>query len=111
MLLSRVRDNIHQVAAILQYPQFFQSQERSPSEVRFHAQPAVELNRMPYGFMNLQSELRPLKNDVESPLGTLISFVQRDRLFCNAARILHQFQLVNQLVTLVLPLPTERIRI
>ena len=61
--------------------------------------------------MDLQPELRAVENDVELPFRTLIGVVQRHGLFPNAPRILHQLQLIDQFISLVLPLPAERIGI
>src|SRR5580700_10260361 len=66
---------------------------------------------MPDRFVDLQSKLRTIENNVERAFGALLSFMQRNRLFRDAARVLNQPQLVDQLVAFVLPLSTEGIRI
>src|SRR5215467_6548385 len=62
-------------------------------------------------FMNLESQLGTLENAVEHTLRTLIGAVQGHRLFADPARVLDQLQLINQLISLVLPLPAKRIGI
>ena len=66
---------------------------------------------MPDGFVNLQSKLRAIENDVECAFWTLIRMMQSDGLFRNAAGVLDQFQFFDQLVAFVLPLSAIRIRI
>src|SRR5262249_43363569 len=101
----------YQFAAVLQSPQFLQSQERSAGEISLHAKNAVELDRVPDGFVNLQPELRAFEDNVESSLRTLVCLVQGYRFLADAPRILYQLQLINQLIALVLPLSAKRIRI
>ena len=107
MLLTRISDYVHQFAAVLQGAQFFQRQKRCSRKIGFHPQHAVKFNGMSDRFVNLQSELRALKNNVEHTLGTLISAVQGYRFFADPAGILDQLQFLNQLVALVLPLSPE----
>src|SRR6202453_2690036 len=66
---------------------------------------------MPNRFMDLQSKLRTIQNQIESALRTLICLVQRDSLFGNLASILDEIRLFNELISFVLPLSAERIRI
>jgi hypothetical protein len=63
------------------------------------------------GFVNLQSELRAIKNDIERPFRALVRMMQRNRFFRDAARVLNQFQFLDQFVALILPLSSKRIRI
>src|SRR5580693_168035 len=66
---------------------------------------------MPNGFVNLQSKLRTIENNVEHARWTLLRVMQSDRFFRNAAGVLDQLQLFNQLVAFVLPLTPIRVRI
>src|SRR6266851_3223149 len=62
-------------------------------------------------FVNLQSQLRAVENNVEYALGTLVRAVQRDCLFADSACVLEQLEFVDELVSFVLPLAAERVRI
>src|ERR1700727_3855437 len=64
---------------------------------------------MPNRFVNLQSELRTIKNDVERAGRSLIRMMQRDRLFGDAPRVLDQLQFFDQFIAFILPLPAIRI--
>src|SRR5258708_25750227 len=69
----------------------------------------MEFDGMPDGFVNLQSKLRTIKNDVDHAFRALARVMQSDRLFRDAAGVLNQIQLFDQLVALVLPLSAIRI--
>ena len=56
MLLARIGDDVHQVAAVAQLAQFIQSQKGGAGKVGFHAEHTIELDRMSDGFVNLQSQ-------------------------------------------------------
>jgi hypothetical protein len=62
-------------------------------------------------FVNLESELRAVENNVERAFRTLLRMMQSDRLLGDAARVLYEFQLIDQLVAFVLPLPAVGIGI
>ncbi len=66
---------------------------------------------MAHRLVNLQAQLRAVKDDVKYPLRPLVGFQQRHRLFAHAPRILQQLQFVDQFVSLVLPLPSEGVGI
>ena len=57
VLLARVRDDVHHLAAIAQSAQLVEREERRAREVRLHTQHPVEFDGMPDGFVNLQSQL------------------------------------------------------
>src|SRR3981081_2241353 len=63
------------------------------------------------GFVNLQSKLRTIENDVGRALRTLLGTMQSNRFFCDPAGILKKSQLLNHLIALVLQLPAKGIRI
>ena len=111
VLLARICDHVHQVAAIAQRAQLVERQKRSAGEIRFHPQHAVEFDRMPDRFVNLQPQLRAIENDVELAFRTLIGMMQRHRLFGDPPGVFEQLQFIDQLISLVLPLPAIRIRI
>ena len=50
-------------------------------------------------FVNLQRELRRVKNDIEGAFGTLLGGMQRDRLLANFGSMIQQPQLLDQLVS------------
>ena len=79
--------------------------------VGFAAQHAIELDGVADGFVDLQTELRAIQNQVRLAFGTLIGGVQRHRLFSHPRRVLEQAQFFHQLVPLQLVLPAERIGI
>ncbi len=106
-----VGDNVHDVAAIFQLAQFLGGEERHAGEVGFHAEHAIEFDRMSNRFVDLQSELRRIENDVVIALRTLIGFVQGDGFFRDASSVLQQLQFFDQFVAFVLPLTAERVRI
>ena len=95
MLLARIGDNIHQIAAITQFAQLLEREERRAGEISFHAQHAIEFNRMSNRLVDLKSELRIVQNDRECAFRTLISFVQGNGLFADATRILYQLEFVD----------------
>src|SRR5580704_783390 len=64
---------------------------------------------MPDGFVDLQSQLRAVKDDVERTLGALVGMMQSNRLFGDAAGVLDKLQFLDQFVALVLPLSAERV--
>src|SRR5580658_6057674 len=111
VLLARVRDHIHHLAAIAQSAQLVECKEGSAREIRLHAQHAIEFDGMPDRFMNLQPQLRAVENDVERAFGALFSSMQRNSFFRDAARVLDQLQLIYQLIAPVLPLSAVRIGI
>ena len=65
VLLARVGNYVHQIAAIAQIAQLVQSKKRCAGEIRFHAQHAIEFNGMSDRLVNLQSELRAFENNVK----------------------------------------------
>src|ERR1035438_9893315 len=111
MLLARIGNYVYQLAAVTQCAQFVEREERSTGEVRFHSQHAIEFDGMSDGFVNLQSELRAVENDVECAFGTLVGMMECYCFFRYAAGILQQLQFFDQLVPFVLPLSAIRIRI
>ena len=80
VLLACVGDNVDKVAAITQSAEFVEGEERCSGKVRFHAQHAVKFNRVSHRFVNLQSELRAVQNNVEHSFRTLVGFEQARRL-------------------------------
>jgi hypothetical protein len=66
---------------------------------------------MPDRLVNLQSQLRAIENDVEPAFRALLRMMQSNRFFGNTAGVLYEFQLFDQLVSLVLPLPAIGIRV
>src|SRR5450755_2861645 len=66
---------------------------------------------MPDRFVNLQSQLRAVENNVENALWALIRAVQCDRLFSNPAGVFQQLEFVDEFISFVLPLASKRIRI
>src|ERR1700722_738554 len=111
VLLARVSHHIHQIAAIAQRTQLVDCEKGSAGEIRFHAEYAIQFNGVSDRFMDLQTELRAVKNHIEHAFGTLVGMMQRDRFFGDSPGVLHQLQLFNQLVALILPLPAIRSRI
>ena len=63
------------------------------------------------GFVNLQSQLRTIKDDIEPAFGTLIGVMQCNGFFRDATSVLQQLQFFDQFVSFILPLPAVRIRI
>src|SRR5438128_10736161 len=61
--------------------------------------------------MNLQPELRALENNVKNAFWTLIGAVQSHCFFTNATGVSQKFELLDQLIAFVLPLPAKRIRV
>ena len=112
VLKASVGDNIHNLGAVLQLPQFFGGEETHARKIRFHAQHAVELNRMADRFVNLQAQLRAIENDRALPLGALGGRMQRNRFFGDALRMGHQVERFDQFVAAqhVLSAKTVRIR-
>src|SRR5205085_10559236 len=53
MLLPRIGNHVHKVAAIAQRAQLFEREKRSACEIRFHPQHAIEFNRMSHRLVNL----------------------------------------------------------
>ena len=66
---------------------------------------------MPHRLVNLQSQLRTFQHDVERALRALVGAMQRNRFFADAASILDQLQLIDQLIAFILPLPAKRVGI
>src|SRR5262250_1544418 len=111
MLLSRISNDIHQIAAVAKIAQLVEREEGSSSKIRFHPENTIQLDGMADRFVNLKPKLRAIENNGEHSFRTLIRFEQRDGFFPHAAGILNQLQLLNEFVSFVLPLPTVRIRI
>src|SRR5208282_5397302 len=100
MLLARVGNHIHHLAAVAKRTKLVEREKRRAGEVRLHAQHAIKLDGMPDRFVNLQPQLRTLKNNVEHTLGTLLRAMQSHGLFGNPPRVLDQLQLFNQFISL-----------
>ena len=111
MLLPRVRDDVHQIAAVAQLSQLVERKKGRAREIRFHPQHAVQFDRMSDRLVDLQTQLRAIENNGERTFRTLIGLVQRDCFFGDAPRVLDQFQFFDQFVAFVLPLSAKRIRI
>src|SRR5712691_2713232 len=62
-------------------------------------------------FVDLQSKLRAVKDDVKRPFRTLVRMMQSNRFLRDAPGVLYQLQFFDQLVAFVLPLSAIRIRI
>ena len=89
MLLPGVSHNIDQFAAISQIAQLVERKKRCTRKIRFHAQHSIELNRMPYGLVNLQSQLRSVEDNCGRSFRALLRVMQRDRFFRHATGTLH----------------------
>ena len=111
VFLPRVGHDVDQFAAVAQIAQLLESKKRSARKICFHAEHAIQFNRMPDGFVNLQAQLRSIQNDCGRAFRALVRMMQRDGLFRHAPRILHQFHFFDQFIAAVLPLPAKRVRI
>ena len=111
VLLAGVCHHVDQIAAVTQRAQFFQRKKGSAREVCFHAKNAIEFDGMADGFVNLQSQLRTIKDDIEPAFGALIGVMQCNGFFRDATSVLQQLQFFDQFVSFILPLPAVRIRI
>ena len=56
VLLARIGDDVDEVAAVTQRAQLIQREERRAGKIGFHAQHAIELDRMADGFVDLQAQ-------------------------------------------------------
>src|SRR5581483_5165322 len=75
VLLRSICDNIDEITPVTHFAKLIKRKKRSAGEVRLHPQHAVEFNWVPDGFMNLQSELGTIKDEIESSFRTLIRFM------------------------------------
>src|SRR5580704_14880681 len=66
---------------------------------------------MPNGFVNLQTQLRAVKNNVKPPFRALLRMMQSNRFLRDATGVLHEFQLFNEFVSFILPLSPKGIGI
>src|SRR5438105_15494492 len=66
---------------------------------------------MSHRLVNLQPKLRTVENDVEFPFWTLISLMKGYGLLGNAPGVFYKLQFFDQLISLVLPLPTVGCRV
>src|SRR5581483_12500961 len=91
--------------------QLIESQKAHAGVIGFRTQHTVELDGMADRFVDLQSQLRAVENQIELTLGTLLGGVQGDSFFGDSRSMSQQVQLVYEFVALELILSTKRIRI
>ena len=94
-LLAAIADNsvdvdVYHLTAVAEGAQLVEREERRTGKVRFHAQHAIKLYRMPDRFVDLQAKLRTVENDIECAFRALIRMMQSNRFFRNAAGVLHK---------------------
>ncbi len=108
---ARVANRVDQVGAVAQVVQLVEREKAHARVVGLRTQHAIELDGMADGFVNLQSELAAIQDQIEAAFGALIGRVQRHGLFGDARRVLQQIEFVDQLVAFELVLAAEGIRI
>jgi hypothetical protein len=111
VLQPRVAHHVDDFRAVAQPAELVEREKTHAGVVGFAAQHAIELDGVADGFVDLQTELRAVQNQVEFAFGTLIGGVQRHGLFSHARSVFEQAQLFHQLVPLQLVLAAERIGI
>ena len=111
MIQPRVRHDVHDARGVFQLVQLVKRQKTCAREIRFLSQDAVEFDRMPNRFVNLQTELVPRKNQGAEFFRALGRGMKRGRFFRNHRRMLHQVQRINQFVAFQRMLPAKTVGI
>src|SRR6266478_1051066 len=88
----RIGYDIYDVRAVAQLAQFFEREETHARKICFHAQDAIELDRMADGFVNLQAELRAAQNERTCASGSLRCRMQRDSFLGDTRCVPHQVE-------------------
>ena len=111
VLEARVANHVDDFGAVAQMIQLVEREKAHARVVGLRAEHAVELDGMADGFVNLQSQLAAIQDQIEAAFGALIGRVQRHGLFGDARRVPQQIDFVNQLIALELVLAAEGVGI
>src|ERR1043166_2701464 len=107
---ARVAHHVDDRRAVAPVAQLIEREEAHAGVVRLAAEDAIELDGVADGLVNLEAELRAAEDEIEFAFGALRRVVERDSFFGDAVGVLHQLQLVDQLVAFQLVLAAERVR-
>ncbi len=111
MIDPRVGHHVHDVRGVAKLVELIECKKTRAREIRFLSQHAIQLNRMPHRFMNLQTQLAAAQNQRTRFLRALRRRVQCHRFFRNHRRMFQQIQRLHQLIPLQRVLPSKTVRI